>query len=425
MQKNDVMSDFKKLCEIPHCSYETEQMREFLVEFAKSQGFNVGVDELGNIHAHKGNPKICLQSHYDMVCVGAAPKLELIEENGILRAKNSTLGADNGIGVAMMMGAMREFANLECLFTNDEEVGLVGANGFKGKIIAPNLLNLDSEEDDRVTLGCAGGINVSAKVSDEKVKKSGKVYEVSVTGLPGGHSGNEIHKNIPSSIKVIGKFLAENDCELINLDFGERSNSIPANARCKVFCAQELKSNGLVEVVALNEDSAEVLAHSGKILALINSFPQGVRSYNVELNMVNNSINLSTVKQKDGLVEFDFFGRAMTREGLDIVGFETKTLADALGFDVSVRDRSANWSPSISEFSEVVLEELKKFKPEAKFSAVHAGLECGILVSKQPGLEACSIGPNIHSPHSVNERCEIESVQMMDKVVRNIIARFQ
>ncbi|MFL1706440.1 M20/M25/M40 family metallo-hydrolase [Campylobacter sp. MOP7] len=425
MQKNDVMSDFKKLCEIPHCSYETEQMREFLVEFAKSQGFNVDVDELGNIHAHKGNPKICLQSHYDMVCVGAAPKLELIEENGILRAKNSTLGADNGIGVAMMMGAMREFANLECLFTNDEEVGLVGANGFKSKIISPNLLNLDSEEDDRVTLGCAGGINVSAKVSDEKVKKSGKVYEVSVTGLPGGHSGNEIHKNIPSSIKIIGKFLAENGCELISLDFGERSNSIPANARCKVLCAQELKSDSLVEVVALNEDSAEVLAHSGKILALINSFPQGVRSYNVELNMVNNSINLSTVKQKDGLVEFDFFGRAMTREGLDIVGFETKTLADALGFDVSVRDRSANWSPSISEFSEVVLEELKKFKPEAKFSAVHAGLECGILVSKQPGLEACSIGPNIHSPHSVNERCEIESVQMMDKVVRNIIARFQ
>ncbi|MDO5045974.1 M20/M25/M40 family metallo-hydrolase [Campylobacter sp.] len=425
MQKNDVMSDFKRLCEIPHCSYETEQMREFLVEFAKSQGFNVNVDEFGNIHAYKGNPKICLQSHYDMVCVGAAPNLELIEENGILRAKNSTLGADNGIGVAMMMGAMREFENLECLFTNDEEVGLVGANGFKDKIIAPNLLNLDSEEDDRVTLGCAGGINVSAKVSDEKVKKSGKVYEVSVTGLPGGHSGNEIHKNIPSSIKIIGKFLAENGCELISLDFGERSNSIPANARCKVLCSGELKSDSLVEVKALNESEAEVLAHSGKILALINSFPQGVRSYNVELNMVNNSINLSTVKQKEGVVEFDFFGRAMTREGLDIVGFETKTLAAALGFDVSVRDRSANWSPSISEFSEVVLEELKKFKPEAKFSAVHAGLECGILVSKQPKLEACSIGPNIHSPHSVNERCEIASVEMMDKVVRKIVARFQ
>lgn len=425
MQQNDVMSDFKRLCEIPHCSYETEQMREFLVEFAKSQNFKVDVDELGNIHVHKGEPKICLQSHYDMVCVGAAPNLELIEENGILRAKNSTLGADNGIGVAMMMGAMREFENLECLFTNDEEVGLVGANGFKGKIVAPNLLNLDSEEDDRVTLGCAGGINVSAKISDERVKKSGKVYEISVTGLPGGHSGNEIHKNIPSSIKIIGKFLAQNGCELISLDFGERSNSIPANARCKALCAGDLKSDKLVEVKALNESEADVLVHSGKILALINSFPQGVRSYNVELNMVNNSINLSTVKQKEGLVEFDFFGRAMTREGLDIVGFETKTLCEALGFDTTVRDRSANWSPSISEFSEVVLEELKKFKPEAKFSAVHAGLECGILVSKQPGLEACSIGPNIHSPHSVNERCEIESAKMMDKVVRNIISRFQ
>ena len=96
MQKNEVMNDFKRLCEIPHCSCETEQMREFLADFARCQGFNVNVDEAGNIHAVKGEPKICLQSHYDMVCVGAAPHLELIEEDGILRAKNSSLGADDG-----------------------------------------------------------------------------------------------------------------------------------------------------------------------------------------------------------------------------------------------------------------------------------------------------------------------------------------
>lgn len=425
MQKNEVMSDFRKLCEIPHCSNETEQMRAFLVEFAKSQGFDVNVDELGNIHVIKGDPKICLQSHYDMVCVGDAPKLELIEEDGILRAKNSTLGADNGIGVAMMMGAMKEFENLECLFTNDEEVGLVGANGFKGKIVSPNLLNLDSEEDDRVTLGCAGGINVSAKISSQTVKKIGKIYEVSVKGLPGGHSGNEIHKNIPSSIKLIGKFLAQNGCELISLDFGERSNSIPANATCTVLSATELKDGEIARVKKIGEGEADVLVNSDKILALINSFSQGVRSYNVELNMVNNSINLSTVKQKDGLVEFDFFGRAMTKEGLVNLGFETKTLGDALGFSTSVRDRSANWNPSISDFSNIVLDELKKLKPQAKFSAVHAGLECGILVSKQPELQACSIGPNIHSPHSINEHCEIASVELITEVVRNVVARMQ
>ena len=425
MQKSEVLEIFEKICEIPHCSYETDQMREFLINFAKDKGFNVDVDELGNVHCKKGNPKICLQSHYDMVCMGDAPNVKPYYENGIMRAHNSSLGADNGIGVAMMMSAMKEFDNLECLFTNNEEVGLIGANGFKGKIVAPNLLNLDSEEDDRVTLGCAGGINVSAKISDEKVKKSGKIYEVSVTGLRGGHSGNEIHKNIPSSIKIIGRFLAQNGCELISLDFGERSNSIPANAVCKVVCLNELTENELVKVKKIGEGEAGTLVNSGKILAFINSFAQGVRSYNVELNMVNNSINLSTVKQKDGVVEFDFFGRAMSKEGLCELGFETKTLGDALGFDTTVRDRSANWNPSISDFSHVVLDELKKLKPEAKFSAVHAGLECGILVAKQPELEACSIGPNIHSPHSTSEHCEVASVEMMEKVVRNIVARMQ
>ena len=425
MQKNEVMNDFKRLCEIPHCSCETEQMRGFLADFARSQGFSVNIDEAGNIHAVKGEPKICLQSHYDMVCVGVAPNLQLIEEDGILRAKNSTLGADDGIGVAMMMGAMREFANLECLFTNDEEVGLVGANAFKGKILSPNLLNLDSEEDDRVTLGCAGGINVSAKIGAQTVKKSGKIYEIGVTGLSGGHSGNEIHKNIPNATKLLAKFLAEEGCELISLDFGERSNSIPANAVCKALCAHEPKQRGLAWVKSLGEGEADVLVNSGKILALINSFAQGVRSYDTQLGMVNESINLSTVKQKGEVIEFDFFGRAMKREGLENLGFETATLASALGFDVRVADRSANWAPCISDFAHLVLEELQKQKPQAKFAAVHAGLECGVLVAKQPELQACSIGPNIHSPHSVNEHCEIASVEMMAEVVRNIIARLQ
>ena len=425
MQKSEVMSDFKKLCEIPHCSFETDQMREFLVEFAKSQGFSVNVDEIGNIHVLKGKPKICLQSHYDMVCVGAAPKLDLIEKDGILRAKNSTLGADNGIGVAMMMGAMREFANLECLFTNDEEVGLVGANGFKGKIVSQNLLNLDSEEDDRVTLGCAGGINISAKISTDFIKKSGSVYKVRVCGLPGGHSGTQIHENIPSAIKIIGKFLAQNNCEIISFDGGERSNSIPANAVAIVISEDKLMPNEIIMVEDLGFGETNVLKNSDKILTLINSFAQGVRSYNTKLAMVNESINLSTIRQSENEIEFDFFGRAMSNEGVKNLGFETKSLADALGFKTKVTDRSANWEPVISDFSNIVLDELKKLNPKAKFSAVHAGLECGVLVAKQPNLQACSIGPNIHSPHSINEYCEIASVDLITKVVGNIVSRLQ
>ncbi|MGP1484581.1 MAG: M20/M25/M40 family metallo-hydrolase [Campylobacter sp.] len=422
---NFVMDDFEKISQIPHCSGNTDQMREFLVDFAKSKGFDTNVDEFGNIHALKGNPKICLQSHYDMVCVGEAPNLKLVQKDGILMAQNSTLGADNGIGVAIMMGAMREFENLECLFTNDEEIGLIGANNFNGTIFAPNLLNLDSEEDDKVTLGCAGGINISAKIGSESVKKSGMIYEICVNGLPGGHSGSEIHKNILSSIKVMAKFLAQNECEIIKIDGGERSNSIPANAVATVLCNKKLIADDLVFVKYLGESQGDVLVNSVKILSLINSFAQGVRSYNTQLAMVNESINLSTVKQNSQFVEFDFFGRAMSNDGVKNLGFETKTLANALGFETQITDRSANWEPVISDFSKIVLQELKKANPQTKFSAIHAGLECGVLVAKQPNLQACSIGPNIHSPHSINEHCEIASVELISGVVRNIVARFQ
>ena len=141
--------------------------------------------------------------------------------------------------------------------------------------------------------------------------------------------------------------------------------------------------------------------------------------------MVNESINLSTIKQSENEIEFDFFGRAMSNEGVKNLGFETKSLADALGFKTKVTDRSANWEPVISDFSNIVLDELKKLNPKAKFSAVHAGLECGVLVAKQPNLQACSIGPNIHSPHSINEYCEIASVDLITKVVGNIVSRLQ
>ena len=427
MSKSEILTKFETLAAIPHCSYDTDKMRDFLADFAKDKGCEVIIDSFGNIHTFKGKPKICLQSHYDMVCMGDAPKIEIVYgDDGYMRAKNSSLGADNGIGVAIMMQMISEFDDIECLFTNNEEVGMIGATGFNGELKADKLLNLDSEEDDRVTIGCAGGVNLFATISlnSKKIKES-TLYEVKVSGLPGGHSGNEIHKNIPNAPKLLAKFRAEEDCELISLDFGERSNSIPANAICKALCAHEPKQRGLAWVKSLGEGEADVLVNSGKILALINSFAQGVRSYDTQLGMVNESINLSTVKQKGEVIEFDFFGRAMKREGLENLGFETSTLASALGFDVRVADRSANWAPCISDFAHLVLEELQKQKPQAKFAAVHAGLECGVLVAKQPELQACSIGPNIHSPHSVNEHCEIASVEMIAEVVRNIIARLQ
>lgn len=149
---------FEQICSIPHCSYQAQKLGEFLLEFSKSRGFEAKIDESFNIHAIKGKPKICLQAHYDMVCVGETPKIELENDGEFLSAKNSTLGADNGIGLAIIMDIMDEAQDLEVLFTSDEEVGLIGANAFAGEICAPALLNLDSEDDSEVIIGCAGGL---------------------------------------------------------------------------------------------------------------------------------------------------------------------------------------------------------------------------------------------------------------------------
>ncbi|MBR8463838.1 M20/M25/M40 family metallo-hydrolase [Campylobacter sp. faydin G-24] len=425
--KSEVLTKFEKLCEIPHCSYETEQMREFLADFARSHGCDVRIDDVGNIHAIKGQPKICLQSHYDMVCMGDAPNIHIeYGDDGFMKANNSSLGADNGIGVALMMQMIVEFDNIECLFTNDEEVGLIGANGFNGNIVAKKLLNLDSEDDSEVVTGCAGGINIFAKIDvSERETVKGELYEIVVSGLPGGHSGNEIHKDIPNAIKVLAKFLRQNECKLVSFEGGERSNSIPTSAKAVVMSEHELVFECENMSVKKIGGSENVIKNGDKILALINSFSQGIRSYNAELGIPNDSVNLSLLKFYDKSAELEFFARSMSWDGLDRMDFEISEMAKALGFSVSTKDRSVPWKPQPDEFAYSILAELQKFVPTAKLSAIHAGLECGVLRDKHKDMEACSIGPNIYSPHSVRERCDVKSVKIIEEVVRSILKKYQ
>ncbi|AQW81105.1 aminoacyl-histidine dipeptidase [Campylobacter pinnipediorum subsp. pinnipediorum] len=422
----EVMDYFKQICSIPHCSFETKKMSEFLVDFCNKNGCKTVIDEFGTIHAIKGKPKLCLQAHYDMVCIGEAPNLELVVDNGYMMAKNSSLGADNGIGVAIMMNSISNFENIECLFTNDEEVGMIGATNFKGEIVSKYLLNLDSEDDNEVIIGCAGGLDLFASIDLQMQTTSIKnTYEVTVSRLRGGHSGIEIHKNIPNAIKVLARFLRENECKLVSIDGGERSNSIPTKAKAVVACEKELVSNNEFISVKKIESSNEVMVNGDRVLAFINSFSQGVRSYDANISIVLNSINLSLVNIKDNKVILTFFARSMDEKGLRELEFETTELAKVLGFDVSVKDRSVAWKPEITEFANDVLKQLQVFRPEAKITAIHAGLECGILKDGQKNLTVCSIGPNIHSPHSTNEKVELASVDIITKVVNNIVRKYQ
>ncbi len=417
---------FDKIATIPHCSGETAKLRDFLADFARERGCEVKVDSAGNIHALKGEPKVCLQAHYDMVCVGDAPRVEIAREGEFLHAKNSSLGADDGIGVAICMEMLTRHRNIEVLWTNDEEIGMLGAEAFRGEIVAPNLLNLDSESENEIIVGCAGGAGVRVKFEKQFKFEKGRVFEVCVSGLPGGHSGIEIHKNIPNAIKILAEFLAARRCKIISISGGERSNSIPVAARATVLCKSDLSdaAAGFDGIWArdLGVKKVKVLKGSKRILGFLAAFAQGVRKWDYALNMTEESINLSVIKETRSAIEIEFYARAMSEKGLERLKFETAALARLAGAKSSFDEQSAPWSAEVGEFARTVEKIAQEFVPGVRIATIHAGLECGVLCAKKRDLQVCSIGPNIYSPHSVNEKCEIKSVEKIAAIVEKIIS---
>ncbi|MFV0481649.1 MAG: M28 family peptidase [Campylobacteraceae bacterium] len=393
------LEHFKNFSKTPRCSFNATPMFEYIVAFAKNLGFEVKTDKTKNILCTKNKPVLCLQSHYDMVCLGDAPEVDTYIEDGWLKAKNSTLGADNGMGIAIMFSMMEKFDNVECLFTSDEEVGLIGANNLELALNAPYLLNLDSEEEGAIIIGCAGGINIFGELalSKKTINKDWKTFEVSISGLAGGHSGIQIADNIPNAIKVLVRELVSNECEFIDFSGGEVSNSIPKSAKAKILAPKDFKvKNKALHVKELKDENREVLVETKQILGFMNSFAQGVRAFNKELGMPEDSINMGTVKIQNDKLIIDCFGRSMSEDGIERLKSETTSLLKGFGFSVTTKDRATPWKPVISEFTNIIKDVSIKYFKDVKVEGIHAGLECGIIQSKQKKhIDVASIGPNI------------------------------
>ena len=419
-----IIEHFQTLTQIPHCSKEADKLLEFLVTFAKERNYSVEVDTVKNIYISKGSPTLCLQAHYDMVCMGKAPVIETYIEAGVMRAKDSSLGADNGMAIAMMMQCMDEGRELEFLLTSDEEIGLIGANEVAFDLKSKYMLNLDSEDEAEVYIGCAGGADITAFKQDDYVEGKGTCYEVAVKGLVGGHSGVDIDKGIPSAIKVLGKYLVENGViQLASMYAGERRNSIPANAVAVVRSEKVLQSKGEVSVRKLNE-SSKVLVESAKIIELIDTFKHGVHAMNNALGIPDVSINLAiiTTDEKGG-VKIETSARAMGAEALESLTHETVEMFASYGFEVKVEDKYPAWKPDVSEFTKLVSDEMKSVFGKTKMMAIHAGLECGVIAEKYPSMKFASIGPTIRYPHSTREEVDLESVERTYEVLLGIIER--
>jgi dipeptidase D len=418
----NILQHFKTICDIPHCSNEADKLKDFLVNFATQRGYEVIVDNKKNILARKGLPILALQAHYDMVCVGKAPNIELIEESGFLSAKDSSLGADNGIAVAMMMSLMDEQVDCEFIFTSDEEIGLIGAGALKYDLKSKFMLNLDSEDEAEVYIGCAGGVDIKAVREFESTSYSGNFYEINISGLAGGHSGVEIHKDIPNAIKLFGEFLKDKPAKIAYLKGGERINSIPTTLRAIVCCQKHISGIGKIDVRRF-DGRFDLLENSQDILDVINGFENGVLRFNDELNIPDRSINLALIDLSDGVLTIEASARAMDKKGLKKVKKIAKEHFKKYGFEVKTDGKYPAWKPEKNQFSQIVCDATKKVFGKCEYKAIHAGLECAIISDLYPDIKIASIGPNITSPHSIHEKVDLNSVERVYKVVKEVVKR--
>jgi len=422
-----VLDIFYEISRIPHCSGDTSKVKEYIVKFALLNGFKVITDESGNILARLSNPQVCLQSHYDMVCIGDANNIEIVLEKNLIRAKNSTLGADNGIGVAMMLALIEEKKDAEFLFTNDEEIGLIGAKNLKLDIRSRCLLNLDSEEEGKICIGCAGGFDIKVKIPLKKYSKNSKkpqdaplkVKKVITRNFPGGHSGIEIDKNIPNAIKETLFFIKENNMTLLNLSGGERHNSIPVHIEAVVESEEEVESTEFFLVEEANKSEDAPHYYCSELASVLLSFPTGVRSWNSEHGIPQESVNLAMVSIADDVAIIQISARSMDNIAMKKLEIETREFFKK--YEVRISDGYPAWKPQNSSFAKKVLEIYQQEAKEAQLSVIHAGLECAVLKEILGEIDAVSIGPNIFLPHTKKEYVEIDSVFRVFNIVKKII----
>ena len=421
-----VLEIFKEITKIQRCSGNHKAFIEYMKEISKKLEYACLVDEANNILCKKenSNSNIVFQSHYDIVCLNDFCIPQIIEDDTTLKAIDSTLGADNGIGCSYMIALMYENFDGEFLFTSDEEIGLIGANALNLPINSKYMLNLDSEEEGKICIGCAGGVDIIAKNSNKKIVPNIEnldLYEISISNLQGGHSGVDIDKNIPNAIKLIVKAIKECEGKILDINGGERINSIPANVKAIIASKKTpIKTHENMKIEKINTKSEHLNIYDDEIINFLYNFENGVRDFNKELNVVQDSINLALIKTNIDEIVIEFSARSMNNENLKELKEKTKKELINNNFSVETYGKYPAWSPDINDFTSKVLNIYKTFDKNASLEAIHAGLECAIFKDKFPDLKIASIGPTIKFPHSKKEFVYKKSVENVFEVVKKI-----
>ncbi|AHH10790.1 beta-Ala-His dipeptidase [Borrelia coriaceae] len=457
--ENIVIHYFRKISQIPRCSKNLRGISNFIKEEAKKFGYSFKEDSIGNIVVGiKANGcnnvlPVILQAHTDMVCEKnesvvhdfEKDPINIIEDNGYFVASGTTLGADDGIGVAMMLAIMSEASffkhpDLELLFTVDEEIGLIGAIGLDPNLCSGKMLiNLDGEEEGYFLVGCAGSrlVNINFEPQYRQSRKSVGV-EILFTGLKGGHSGADIHFDLANSLKLmffaLSQLRASMEFEVGYISGGDKSNAIPREAKALILIdsnryiclEQELESfkRSVQEMYTLDADFEIILRRmdfSGNVLdnidqdKLLNmgmAFLNGIQKVeNYSEKLIRTSLNFASLLKVGKAYQFVFTIRSLLDIEKEYVFNHLKAISNLAGANFEIVYDYSSWRPA--ENSKLLNHLKNVYKDmcckEAKTSVIHAGLETGIISEKFGGIDSVTIGPWINAPHTPREKVDIAS----------------
>ena len=466
LQPKAVFDLFAAINKVPRPSKHEEKIIEYLVQFGKAHGLETEVDEVGNVIIRKpatpgmeGHPTVILQSHSDMVCEKNADvehdfmndPIQTYVDGEWLRAKGTTLGADDGIGMAMQMAVLVDdtikHGPLECVFTRDEETGLTGAMGMKsGFMKGQYLINLDSEDEGQIFVSCAGGARTMGwwQLATEAMPEGFFTFRVKVSGLRGGHSGDDINKFRANANRLLVRFLCDEmektDLRLVDIQSGGLHNAIPREGWALCAVPYSYKEQVRVDLnhylAALDEEiraaepdfqielesqpaATTSLESEGvkRMLLSLRAVTNGVYAMSYDMaGLVETSSNLASIHLlENGRVEVATSQRSSVGSAREDISAAVRAAFQLGGAEVETTEGYPGWkmNPN-SRLLEVATDSYRRlFGKEAQVLAIHAGLECGLFSEKYPGLDMISVGPTLRGVHSPEERLHIPTVQLV------------
>ena len=473
LEPKALWNKFADLNAVPRPSKKEERVIAFMKDFGEKLNLPVVIDEVGNVIIKKpatpgmeDRKMIVMQSHLDMVHQKNADTdfdfdtqgIEMHVDGDWVRAKGTTLGADNGLGVATIMAILEStdipHPAIEALFTIDEETGMTGAMGLKGGLLDGEiLLNLDTEEDDEIDIGCAGGVDVTAtrEYNEEEVPENAVGYTITVKGLNGGHSGMDIDKGLGNANKIMNRLLFDGyenfGLQIAEINGGSLRNAIPRESFAKVIISEIFDEAFVFDMQEIVEDIKEEFSTMEPNLEVViekTDLPAKVMELGVQEGLVralytaHNGVYRMSADMEDLVETSNNIARVIVKEGKIHIGCLTRSSVETSKFDLANALRSAfeligcevtlsgsypGWTPNVnSEILDVltgIYEKQNGKKPAVV--ACHAGLECGLLGTHYPDMDMISFGPTIKGAHSPDERASISSAQKYWKFVLEIL----